>query len=140
MPRPRLPMMLGLALLTTMAHFLVAVTHLTLHVVHRVDDFALPVLLGGAPFVGVALMMRGRPRHGAALLALTMLAGAFHTLYSHYWLLDDAPDTRFYAGVVQMLLAMQLQGLCAGLILIVKPEEPRAAAGGLSSAAPRDGG
>lgn len=124
--RPRLPMMLGLALLTAAAHLLLGGLHVVLHILRSVNGIALSTLLALAPLVGIALMLNGRPRHGAALLALTMTAGAFHTLYSHHWLQTDVPDTPFYAGTVLMLLALQLQGLSAGVLLTVRPEEPRA--------------
>ena len=118
-------MMLGLAFLTILAHALVASVHLAAHVQRGLDGVALALLLALAPFVGLGLMLRGRPRHGAALLSVTMLAAAVHTLYAHAWLSDDLPASGFDAGVVQMLLAFELQGLCAGLILLVKPEAPR---------------
>lgn len=125
MPRPRLPMMLGLAVLTTMAHFLATSTHFIIHATSDIRDWWLLLLLALAPFVGIALTMNGRPRHGAIVLVLSYLAAAWHTLYSHYWLLDDLPATKFYAGLVQMMLAFELQGMCAGIILSVKPEVPR---------------
>lgn len=125
--RPRLPMMLGLALLTAIAHLLLGGLHVILHVLRGADQLALPLLLALAPLAAVALMLKGRPRHGATLLTLTMLAGAFHTLYSHHWLQTDTPNTAFYAGTVLMLLALELQGLSAGVMLMARPEGPRGA-------------
>lgn len=116
-------MLLGLAVLTTMAHFLVAAAHLTFH---PVNDWPLLLLLGCAPIGGIALAMQGRPRHGAILLALTMAVGAFYTLYQHFVATGDFLDGFWSAWMVQMLLAFELQGMALGLTLIVKPEVPRA--------------
>jgi len=121
--RPRLPMMLGLAVLTTLAHVLAALAHMIGG--HGAGDWPLLLLIALAPIGGVALAMRGRPRHGAIVLALTMLAAMFWTLYSHFWLANDATDTFAYAWIVQMTLAFELQGAAIGLILVVRPEVPR---------------
>ena len=122
---PRLPMMLGLTVLTVMAHLLVAATHVASHVAMGRSGILLGILLAVAPFVGVWLILRGRPRHGAILVTLTMAAAAAHTLYAHYFLTSDPVDTTFYAWVGQMLLAFELQGFGAGATLILRPEVPR---------------
>lgn len=122
---PRLPMMLGLTVLTVMAHFLVAAAHLVTHFTLGREGILLGLLFAFAPFVGVWLIMNDRPRHGAILVTLTMTAAAAHTLYTHYFLLTDPVDTTFYAWVGQMLLAFELQGFGAGATLIIKPEVPR---------------
>lgn len=121
--RPRLPMLLGLAALTTGAHFLAAMAHLFGG--HYAPDWPFLLMLAVAPFAGLMLAMRGRPRHGAIVLTITMMAATFWTMYSHFWLASDATDTFAYAWVVQMLLAFELQGTALGLLLIVKPEVPR---------------
>lgn len=122
--RPRLPMLLGLAVLTVAAHVLAAGAHLVGgHASWR--DWPLLLLLGLAPIAGVALAVRGRPRHGAAVLAATMMAATWWTLYSHYWMENDIVDTFAYAWVIQMTLAFELQGAALGLVLLVKPEAPR---------------
>lgn len=119
--RPRLPMILGLAVLTVAAHLLMAAAHLVLH---PVEDWPFLFLLAVAPMFGAMLMLRGRPRHGAIVVTLTMLVGAFWTLWSHFVAIGHEPATRFEAGLVQMLLAFQLQGLAAGVTLVVKPQVP----------------
>lgn len=135
--RPRLPLFLGLAVLTVMAHLLMTAGHLGLHVVLGIPmgaaRWALAVGLALAPFFALALMMRGRPRHGAALLALLMAVAAAWLLYEHY--VRPGPDAlpamrdqlggSTYAGVLQMLLAFELQGFAAGVILILRPQAPR---------------
>ena len=123
--RPRLPMMLGLAFLTTLAHLLTAAMHLAGHMARGYGDYLLPLVFAAAPFAGVALMMQGRARRGAAVLMLSNRAAAWYTLYAHFWLQGDVADTMVYAGAVQMMLAFELQGFCAGIILLVKPEVPR---------------
>lgn len=116
-------MLLGLATLTTMAHVLAAFAHVIGG--HLPADWPLLLLLALAPIGGIALAMRGRPRHGAAILALTMLLAGAWTLYAHFWLANDITDTFLYAWIVQMTLAFELQGTALGLLLIVKPEVPR---------------
>lgn len=123
--RPRLPMMLGLAFLTVAAHTLVAAMHVGAHLARGADGVLLSALAAIAPVAAMASLLRGHARAGAAILAIVMLAGAGLTFYQHFWLADDAPDTALYAGIVQMLLAFQLQGIAAGAILAVKPEQPR---------------
>lgn len=117
-------MLLGLATLTTMAHALAAASHLAYH---GAGDWPLYLLLAFAPIAGPLLAMRDRPRHGALLLAIVMIAAAWWTLYAHYWLLDHVPDTFVAAWIVQMMLAFEIQGAALGLLLIVKPEVPRPA-------------
>lgn len=117
-------MFLGLATLTVAAHLLAAGAHLAGG--HALPvDWPLLALLGVAPLGGIVLATWHRPRHGALLLALTMSAAAWHTLYAHYWLASDAADPWLYAWVVNMQLAFGLQGVALGLILLVKPEVPR---------------
>lgn len=119
-------MMLGITVLTVAAHLLVAIVHLVAHVALGRPGILLGALLALAPVVGVWLIMRGRPRHGAILVATTMLAAAAHTLYSHHFLLTDPVDgSRSYAWLGQMLLAFELQGFAAGAALVVRPEVPR---------------
>lgn len=119
-------MLLGLALLTTGAHVLAAGAHLVGgHADWR--DWPLLALLALAPIAGVALMVAGRPRHGALVLAVTMLAAACWTTYSHYLVASDVADPFAYAWIVQMTLAFELQGGALGLVLVVKPQVPRQA-------------
>lgn len=116
-------MLLGLALLTTAAHVLAAAAHLVGG--HAAPaDWPFLILLALAPLGGIALAVRGRHRHGAALLALAMGAAAAWTLYSHFVAFDDAADTFAYAWVVQMTLAFELQGTALGLMLVIKPQVP----------------
>jgi hypothetical protein len=117
-------MMLGLAVLTVGAHVLAAAAHLLGgHADWR--DWPLLVLLALAPLVGIVLAIRGRPRHGAIVLALTMSAAAWWTLHSHYVSASDLADPFAYAWIIQMTLAFELQGAAMGLILVAKPQVPR---------------
>lgn len=122
--RPRLPMLLGLAVLTTLAHLLAAGAHMFGG--HGAADWPLLILLGLAPIGGIALAMTGRPRHGAIILALTMFAAGAWTLFSHFLVADDLTDTFAYTWVVQMTLAFELQGFALGAILVIRPQAPRA--------------
>lgn len=136
--RPRLPLFLGLAVLTALAHALFIAAHLLLHY-----GFAIPIppldalvwgLLALGPLLAVALPLRSeRPRAGAALLLVIMVAGAAWNLWTHYATLGlDAvalqdPDVwgRAYAITSLMLVAFELQGLAVGAMLLWKPEVPR---------------
>lgn len=135
--RPRLPMFLGLAVLTAMANVLVLAAHALLHVGLGVrvggDGALLAALVALGPLVGVALMTRGRPRHGAALLALFMLLGVGASLWTHY-AADGDENVAYartdlwgdlYVGSSFMQVAFGLQGFAAGMILLFKPEVPR---------------
>jgi hypothetical protein len=138
--RPRLPLFLGLAVLTALAHVLFVAAHLALHVGLAIPIGPLDALVWGlvatGPMVAIALPLRaGRPRLGAALLAAMMVAALAWGLYAHYAMLGpDAvamqdPDVwgRVYAITSQMLVAFELQGLAVGAMLLVKPEVPRPA-------------
>lgn len=125
-------MLLGLAALTVAAHVLTALAHAAGgHSDWR--DWPLLMLLALAPIGGVMLASWGRPRHGAVLLALTMGAAAWYTLYSHFWLASDVADPKLYGWLILMQLAFELQGGALGLMLIVKPQVPRPKAEGTST-------
>lgn len=130
-------MFLGLAVLTAMTNFLLFAFHAFLHVGLAVPigalDAAALALLGAGPISGVALMLRGRPRHGAAIYALLMAISLAQGLWTHY--IVDAPDHTYYApvdtwgqlyvGTAFMQVAFAIQGLSAGVVLLIKPEQPR---------------
>lgn len=136
--RPRLPLFLGLAVLTALAHLLFIGAHLFLHYGLAIPITPLDALVWGllamGPLLAIALPLRqGRPRAGAALLLVIMIAGAAWNLWVHYALagpdavLVQDPDVwgRTYAITSQMLLAFELQGLAVGAMLVWRPEVPR---------------
>ena len=114
-------MLLGLATLTAMAHFLATATHMALH---SIGDWPLLFLLASGPIAAVALAMNQRPRQAAALLTLAMTLAAYFTLYQHFVSAGDITDTFFSAWIVQMMLAFELQGAALGLLLLWKPQVP----------------
>lgn len=119
--RPRLPMLLGLAVLTAMAHFLAAAAHMAFH---PIGDWPLLLLLAAGPIAAVALAMNGRARPAAGLLALAMALATYFTLYQHFVAAGDVLDTFFSAWLTQMLLAFELQGVALGILLLWKPQVP----------------
>lgn len=135
--RPRLPMFLGLAVLTAMTNFLLFALHAFLHAGLAVPIGAFDALVMGllamGPIAGVALMLRGRPRHGAAIYTLLMLISLGQGLWGHY--AEDTPDNTYYApldtwgqlyvGTAFMQIAFAIQGLSGGVVLLIKPEQPR---------------
>lgn len=119
--RPRLPMLLGLAVLTAMAHFLMAAAHIALH---PLGDWPLLFLLAAGPIAAVALAMTARPRMSAALLTLGMALAAYFTLYQHFVAGGDSPGTFLSVWTTQLMLAFELQGTALGLLLLLKPQVP----------------
>jgi hypothetical protein len=133
--RSRLPMLLGLAVLTTMAHFLAAAVHMAFH---PIGDWPLLLMLAAGPIAAVALSMTapaapaatsrfgmgGRPRQSAGLLTIAMALAAYFTLYQHFVVASDILDTFLSAWIVQMMLAFELQGAALGLLLLWKPQVP----------------
>lgn len=130
-------MILGLAALTSGAHLLVILAHALLHaglaVALTFADAALLLLGGLGPLAGLALILRGRPRHGAAVLTLLMLTSLAGALLLHYALdgpghvarrQDDAWG-ELYAASAFMQVAFALQGATLGALLVAKPQAPR---------------
>jgi hypothetical protein len=130
-------MLLGLALLTVAANVVVlafhALLHLGLALPMRAADALVLAALALGPVLAIALMLQGRPRHGAALLALLMILSLASGLLSHY--AQGGPDEvaaaqrdlwgRVYATSATMQVAFALQGFALAAILLVKPEVPR---------------
>lgn len=136
--RPRLPMFLGLAVLTSLAHVLFVAAHLFLHYGLAIPVSGTEMLIWGllalGPMLAIALPLRqGRPRTGALLLLVIMVAGAAWNLWTHYaasgadLVIAQDPDAwgRVYAITSQMLVAFELQGLAVGAMLLFRPEVPR---------------
>lgn len=133
--RPPLPLFLGLAVLTAMAHVLMlaayAVAHVSLGRPVEWGPAALLVAVGGAgPVLAAWWMLTSSPRAGAALFAATMLGTGSVLFGLHYvwdtpshvaYLADHWLDTT-YATTSYMLLVLEMLGVGIGGVLAWRPE------------------
>lgn len=133
--RPPLPLFLGLAVLTAMAHLLMlaayAVAHVGLGRPLPWGPTALVVLVAGiGPAVAAWWMLTESPRGGAALFAATMLGGGSVLFGLHYvwdtpshtaYLSDHWLDTA-YATTSYMLVVLEMLGVGIGGVLTWRPE------------------
>lgn len=133
--RPPLPMFLGLAVLTVMAHFLMAAVHAvalaTLGIaIDQWGVFFLVLIAGVAPVIAAYWMLTDAPRGGAALMSASMIAtGALLYLLHYVW---DTPANVLYLqgswmdvladGTAYMLLVLEILGFGVGGVLTWRPE------------------